>query len=261
MSRGAAADPGRRCRFPGWVRALSSGDRPDIIHTDMRPSPDLAAALRAATLLASLTVAAPAAAADPAAPSPPASRSGIPYVSDAQAGPPELVEAIRARRPRRELLNLDRMLLHSPAFAKAWNGMFGAIRGQLAVPARLRELAIMAIGTLNRAEYEWAQHEGEFLKAGGTPAQLAKLRDVDAAMNDAKAFDEAERATLALTTEMTRAIEVSKETMARIRAVLPDAQVVELVGTIAGYNMVSRFAVATGLQVEAPTAGDAAHSR
>ena len=223
---------------------------------------DLGPALRRAALLATLVTAAPAAAAEPAPPAPAtSSRSGIPYVSDAQAGPPELVEAIRARRPRRELLNLDRMLLHSPAFARAWNGMFGAIRGQLALPARLRELAIMAIGTLNRAEYEWAQHEGEFLKAGGTPAQLAKLRDVDAAVKDPGAFDEAERATLALTSEMTRGVEVSPQTMARIRAALPDAQVVELIGTIAGYNMVSRFVVATGVQVEAPPQDGAAHPR
>jgi hypothetical protein len=33
--------------------------------------------------------------------------------------------------------------------------------------------------------------------------------------------------------------------------VLPDEQVVELIGTIAGYNMVSRFVVATGLDPEA----------
>ena len=32
---------------------------------------------------------------------------------------------------------------------------------------------------------------------------------------------------------------------------LPDDQVVELIGTIAGYNMVSRFVVATGLEPEA----------
>jgi alkylhydroperoxidase family enzyme len=38
--------------------------------------------------------------------------------------------------------------------------------------------------------------------------------------------------------------------MKRIRAVLNDQQVVELIGTIAGYNMVSRFVVATGLEPE-----------
>jgi len=193
----------------------------------------------------------PSAAAEQARSTRPAvSSSGIPYVADDQAGPRDLVEAIRARRPGGELLNLDRMLLHSPNFARSWNSMFGTIRSQLSVPAKLRELAIMAIGVLNHAKYEWAQHEGEYLKAGGTKAQLARLKDVRAALKDAALFDEAERATLELTSEMTRDVAVTRATMKRIRATLPDEQVVELIGTIAGYNMVSRFVVATGVQVE-----------
>ena len=202
------------------------------------------AAFVLAVLLPALAVAQ---ASGPAAQS--ASASGIPY-ADVDAAPRDLVEAIRARRANGELLNLDRMLLHSPAYAKAWNGMFGTIRGQLAVPPKLRELAIMAIGVLNDAEYEWAQHEGEFLKAGGTQAQLAALRKWSGGKPDPKLFDEREQATLALTAEMTRNVKVSRATLERVRAVLPDAQVVELVGTIAGYNMVSRFVVATGVQIE-----------
>jgi alkylhydroperoxidase family enzyme len=178
------------------------------------------------------------------------SSSGIPYVTDDQTRSSDLVEAIRARRPGGKLLNLDRMLLHSPNFAKGWNGMFAVIRNQLSVPAKLRELAIMAVGALNHADYEWAQHEGEYLKAGGTQAQLARLKDIRTAVKDVGLFDEAERATLALTSEMTRDVSVKRATMKRIRAVLPDDQVVELIGTIAGYSMVSRFVVATGVQVE-----------
>ena len=158
--------------------------------------------------------------------------------------------AIRARRAGGKLLNLDRMLLNSPNFAKGWNAMFGAIRGQLAVPAKLRETAIMSVGVLNKADYEWAQHEGEYLKAGGTQDQLKALKDPSRAERDPKRFDEAERATLALTREMTQKIAVSAATMKRVRAVLPDDQVVELIGTIAGYNMVSRFVVATGVELE-----------
>lgn len=196
--------------------------------------------------------AAPALADQPAPPGVKAvSRSGIPYKPDDDtAGPKELVDAIRARRPGGKLLNLDRILLHSPGFAKGWNTMFGAIRGQLNVPAKLRELTIMAIGTLNHAEYEWAQHEPEFVKAGGTPQQLAALKNIPAALKNDKLFDEAERATLALTDEMTRSVRVSDATIKRIRKLLPDDQVVELVGTIAGYNMVSRFVVATGIELE-----------
>ena len=179
------------------------------------------------------------------------SKSGIPYRPDnAQAGPEELVNAIRTRRPGGKLLNLDRMLLHSPAFARGWNTMFAVIRGQLALSPKLRELAIIAIGVINKADYEWVQHVPDFLAAGGTKAQMEALKDVSTAINNTKLFDESERATLALTYEMTRNITVADTTMARVRAILPDQQVVELVGAIAGYNMVSRFLVATGIEVE-----------
>ena len=204
-----------------------------------------------AVVVATVLAAFPLSAVNAAEP-PKVSKTGIPYRPDGDdAGPPDVVGPIRARRPGGKLLNLDRMLLNSPAFAQGWNTMFGVIRGKLAVPAKLRELTIMSIGVLNHAEYEWFQHEGEFLKAGGTKEQLASLRNPSAALTDSKHFDEAERATLALTWEMTRDLDVKPATMSRIRAVLPDQQVVELIGTIAGYNMVSRFAVATGLEPEA----------
>lgn len=181
------------------------------------------------------------------------SKTGLPYRPPGDdAGPPDVVGPIRERRPGGKLLNLDRMLLNSPVFAQGWNTMFGVIRNKLSVPAKLRETAIMSIGVLNNAGYEWFQHEGEYLKAGGTKEQLAALKNAPAALRDTKHFDEAERATLALTYEMTKAIEVKPATMKRIRAVLPDAQVVELIGVISGYNMVSRFVVATGLEPESP---------
>ena len=167
----------------------------------------------------------------------------IPYLDENKA-PQDLVQAIKARRGGK-LLNLDRILLYSPNYAQGWNAMFGAIRNKLSLPGKLRELPIMAIGVLNRAEYEWAQHEPEFLKAGGTKEQLAAIRKLDPTP-----FDPAERAALQLTIEMTRDVQVKQATLDAVRKLLPDDQVVELIGTIAGYNMVSRFVVATGVDVE-----------
>jgi len=173
------------------------------------------------------------------------SKTGIPYLTDDKVGPPDLVEAIRARRPGGKLLELDRMLLHSPSLAKGWNAMFAAIRGQLALPAKLRELAIMEIGVLNKAEYEWVQHEPEFLKAGGTRAELDALRKQDLGR-----FEGADRAALQLTVEMTRDVQPKQTTIDAVRRLLPDQQVIELIGTISGYNMVSRFLLAAGVDLE-----------
>src|SRR5689334_10939235 len=80
------------------------------------------------------------------------SKTGIPYVADDKVGPPELVESIRARRPGHQLWNLDRMLLNSPTFAKGWNTLFGTIRGQLSLPGKVREIPILAIAVINKAE-------------------------------------------------------------------------------------------------------------
>src|SRR5437879_4042289 len=85
--------------------------------------------------------------------------------------PRALVEAIRARRGG-TLLNLDRMLLHSPVLAEGWNGLLRAVRTELEIPAKLRELAICVVAVLNGADYEYHHHSPLFLEAGGTAAQL-----------------------------------------------------------------------------------------
>jgi alkylhydroperoxidase family enzyme len=164
--------------------------------------------------------------------------------------PKELVASIRARRGGR-LPNLDRMLLHSPAFARGWNAHLGAVRSELAVPPKLRELAICAVAALNGAEYEFLHHAPAFAKAGGTPAQLDALRKLGTSGVDLASFDSVERTVIALTTEMTRAVQVSDATFALARAALPsEQQLVELIGIVASYNMVSRFLVALEIESE-----------
>ena len=184
-------------------------------------------------------------------PSPPSPR--IAAVPDRALGPPQLVEALRQRRGGK-LLNLDRMLLNSPAYAEGWNAFMGAVRSGLSLDARLRELAICAVAVLNRADYEWQQHAPLLLAAGGNQAQLDALRDVDAlrevdalgdvdtALHNSTLFDAAERAVLELCVQMCRQVQVSDACFARVQAALGTAQQqVELVGVIAAYNMVSRF--------------------
>ena len=172
----------------------------------------------------------------------------IAYITDAdieqQRVPADLVAAIRARRANGQLLNLDRMLLHSPPIARGWNVYMGAIRKDLDVSPILRELAICAVAKLNRAEYEWTQHAPELLAAGGTQLQLDALQDIDGAPDNTTVFSTLERLVLNLTEQMCRNIEVRADTMTALRSHLPDREVAEIVGVIAAYNMVSRYLVA-----------------
>ena len=174
----------------------------------------------------------------------------IPYVSADLQEPAAIVSAVRARRGG-ELHLLDRMLLHSPPYAQGWNALLGAVRSQLALPPRRRALAICAVGSLNKAAYEIQQHAGPFRAAGGSDAQLAALADCDAALTNTALFDETERAALRLTLAMTRHVQVSAADCTAVRALLgSEQQLVELIGVIATYNMVSRFLVALGVEPE-----------
>ena len=174
----------------------------------------------------------------------------LPYLPADIDDPREIVDAIRARR-RGKLLNLDRMLLHSPDFASGWNDLLGAVRGKLSLPARLHELAICAVAVLTEADYEFHHHAPEFIRAGGTQTELDALRHLVDDGAPLSAFDASERAILKLAMEMTLFIKVSEPTFAAVRSALDnDRQLNELIGVIACYNMVSRYLVALKVEPE-----------
>lgn len=173
----------------------------------------------------------------------------IPFVPADISEPRDIVDAVRARRGG-TLLELDRMLLHSPEITAGWNAHLGAVRTRLKVPGKLRELAICAVAAWNRAEYEFVHHAPLLLEEGGTQAQVDALRDLTRAAGDQQLFAADERAVLQLTLEMTRDVEVRDATFVAVRGIGGDRMAVEIVGIIATYNMVSRFLVALDLQPE-----------
>ena len=174
----------------------------------------------------------------------------IPYTPADISEPAAVVNAIRERRGG-GLFNLDRMLLHSPPFAIGWNAFLGNVRKELDVSPKLCELAICVVAVINNAEYEYTHHLPGFIAAGGNDEQVAALPSLAAPDADISMFDSSERAVIALTREMTVNTTVSDETFAAVNAMLPDPQhIVEIVGVIAAYNMVSRFLVTLGVEPE-----------
>jgi alkylhydroperoxidase family enzyme len=55
-------------------------------------------------------------------------------------------------------LNIFTTLAHHPKLLKRWLVFGGHVLAQSSLPARERELAILRVGWLCRAEYEWGQH-------------------------------------------------------------------------------------------------------
>jgi len=146
-----------------------------------------------------------------------------------------LLQRINAERG--SVLHLYQMLLHSPPLTEGWLNFMTAVRQKLTLPGDLRELVIMRVAMLNSAPYEAEQHAPIALKEGISPAQLAALND----WTSSAAFSPLQRDVLALCDTMTRNVQVDATTLGAVREHLGETQTVELVATIASYNMVSRF--------------------
>lgn len=176
----------------------------------------------------------------------------LPQLTDAQAAqhcPADLLDAIRKRRGG-QLLELDRLLLHSPALATGWGELMGRVRGQFELSPLLRELAMCAVAVLTGAAYELHHHAPLYRQAGATAGQEAALRRLadDEAVPRDPVFDPAQQAVLQLTLEMTRRVQVADATFAAARAAVgSDQQMMELVAVVASYNMVARILVAMQL--------------
>jgi len=159
----------------------------------------------------------------------------IPYANLQQPALRPLVERIVAERG--SVLHLYQMLLHSPPLAEGWLGFLTNVRQRLSLSGALRELVIMRVAGLNGAPYEAEQHAPLALKEGVTREQLDAL----AHWRASDAFTPSQRAALRLADTMTRDVQVPADLVRELRTHLDERQVVELVGTIAAYNMVSRF--------------------
>ena len=159
----------------------------------------------------------------------------LPYADLSEAAVQPLLA--RIERERGSILHLYHMLLHSPPLAEGWLGFLTQVRQKLKLDGGLRELAIVQVAHLNGTRYEAEQHEPIAMKQGIATQQLAALPD----WQTEPSFSAAQRAVLRLADTMTREVHVPAAQIAAVRRFLDDRETVELVGTIAAYNMVSRF--------------------
>jgi AhpD family alkylhydroperoxidase len=134
------------------------------------------------------------------------------------------------------------VLLNSPPIAHGWEQMLSAVRNRNSIPAGLRELVILRVAVLNRAPYEFDAHVPHALAAGVSAEAVEASRSVPLAA-DAPFTDE-QRVALRLADAMTRDIDVPDALYAEVRQHFNEQGQIDLVATVAAYNMVSRFLVA-----------------
>jgi 4-carboxymuconolactone decarboxylase len=156
----------------------------------------------------------------------------------------DLIAKIRGARGGR-LLNISRMMLHSPALAGGWFELNQAVRYKTEIDGRSRELAVIRVAILNRVDYVVQAHRATYaIKEGLIAAQVDALAD----WSSSTLFNEQQRALLAYVDAMTRDIDVPDHVYNTLRKHFSERQTVELTMLIGAYNMHTR--VLTALKID-----------
>ena len=168
----------------------------------------------------------------------------IPYVEEKDH--PELAADIaRIKGGRGGLINIYKLLLHSPTVCMTWFEHIGAIRWKTKLTPRLREIAIVRIAQAAKYGYALQQHVPRIAVPDGVSVEECEaLKD----WQGSKFFNEAERAALAYVDAMRAAPEVPDDVFNAVRKYYNEREIVELSVLVGTYLMHNR--VFTALRVD-----------
>jgi alkylhydroperoxidase family enzyme len=144
--------------------------------------------------------------------------------------------------------NLNRIFGNSPACRQAHHAMAKYIRFGTKLDPRLREMVILEVGYLSRAEYEWAHHIKLGHDFGVTDDDITKL----IAFNDGKQvdLDSTLRTVLEGVREMVVGGAMSSATFEKLRAILGNTLLLDLIMVVAHYSGVVKMLGSLELDVE-----------
>jgi AhpD family alkylhydroperoxidase len=140
-------------------------------------------------------------------------------------------------KERGRISPLYQVLLNSPDIAKGWEALLTAVRNRSSLPASLKELMILRVAVLNRAQFEFDAHRPHAINAGVSEEQLMLIQQDKITTG----FTPLEILVIEFTDVMTRDIQVPDALYGSVKAHFNDREILEVVTTIAAYNMVSRL--------------------
>ncbi len=134
--------------------------------------------------------------------------------------------------------NLHKLLVNSPDMARAFSGLGGYIRFKSKLDPRLRELAILQVGWLEKSEYEFTHHVKIGKEFGVTDEDIKGL--IAETEGKPSELEPLAKAVLRGAREMVKELAMSDTTFAEIKKDLSDEHMTDLVLTIAFYCAVVR---------------------
>lgn len=165
----------------------------------------------------------------------------VPYLSAQDLKPED--QDLLARN-----INLYRALVHSPKGARAFSRLGGFIRFQSKLDPRLREMAILQVGYLAKAPYEYSHHIKLGREFGVSDHDIRAIAEETAGRETD--LDRLSRAVLRAAREMTSGMAVSEATWNELAESLDTEALTDLVITIGFYNGVVRLLASLEVDVE-----------
>lgn len=149
------------------------------------------------------------------------------------------------------VLNIARTWAHHPDLMAAHRPYQRHLRGGSPLPRRDHELAVLRIGWLCRAEYEFAQHAVFARRAGLTDEEIARVT----AGPDAPGWDGDDALVLRTVDELYADNMISEGTWSALSDRYTVPQRIELLALVGRYWTVSVVANSLGVQVEPGKSG------
>jgi len=165
----------------------------------------------------------------------------VPYVDKSGLAPEN--QDLLARN-----ITLHRALAHSPNGLRAFGGLGQFIRHKSRLDPRLRELAILQVGYLARAPYEWSHHVKIGRDFGVTDDDIHAL--IAETAGRSSKLEPLAKLVLKAAREMTNDLAITEATFAALAEDLDKERLVDLIITIAFYNAVVRLLGSLQIDVE-----------
>ena len=184
----------------------------------------------------------------------------LPYLTDAaRIAPlpldkwdPELRQAATSNRPAEmgapeaPVLNVLKTIANHPRLAKHFMGWAGQLLLRSSLPAREREMAILRVGWLAQATYEWTHHvEIGLDHAGMSDADIDKVKL--GAMPESMAPDDV---LLRAVDELVQDHFIGETTWAALAGRFSEIQMMDLVFVVGNYSMISMALNSFGIRLE-----------
>ena len=144
------------------------------------------------------------------------------------------------------LLNITKTLVRHPKLLKRWNVFAGHVLVKSSLLPREREIAILRVGWLCRAEYEWAQHVVIGRQCGLDGEAIERIK----AGPEVPGWTAHESAILRATDELHEDSFIRDETWAALAGAWSEEQLMDFVFTVGQYHLVSMALNTLGVQID-----------